>query len=280
MINIDKHDSKSRIAVIGLQTMNFIRIIIFLAVISPFMAILSGCYNDAFLDAIHEEEDFISPFDVVIDESSSWRTSYFPISDTGRSEVVQDGDDASYLNIPAAHSFTERNISNGSDTDDIVDDNVTGLTWLKCTVTGRNLVDTNDNCTGANVKLSWSHANETCSNLDYAGYDDWRVPTINELFSILDFDHWPLIVTVTPVFPDNENAQFSGYWSSTSRLFVEFNEDYESYDVNDYAWILYFQGGGAWGINIIDMKEKQVYDGDTGITTEEKQFVRCVRGSR
>jgi hypothetical protein len=265
--------------------MNFIRIIIFLAVITPFMSVLSGCYNDALLDAVKEEEDFIAPFDVEVAESDSWRTSYFTISDTGRTGAVLDGDDASFINMPHERNFSERHIVNGgsngddTDTDDVVDDNVTGLTWLKCTVMNRNLADNKDDCSGANNTLSWSHANETCANLDYAGYDDWRVPTITELFTILDFDHWPLIDTAE-FFIDNESAAYMGYWSSTSKLFVEFNSNYESYDVNDYAWIIYFGGGGVWGVNIVDLKEKIVYDEDTGTTTIEKQFVRCVRGRR
>jgi hypothetical protein len=250
--------------------MNFLKKLIFLAAIVPLMSALSGCNSDS------SKEDFIAPFDVTVEESEGWRTNYFPLSDTERSVVVQEGDDASYIDIPAGHSFTERNIYNGTDTDDIVDDNVTGLTWLKCTVTGRNFADTDDGCSGANVKLSWSHASETCSSLVYAGFDDWRIPTITELFTLLDFDHWPL---VTPV-PDNENAQFSGYWSSTSRVFIEFNENYGSFDVRDYGWIMFFGGGGVWGVNIVDMKEKLAYDEDTGTTTIELQFVRCVRGGR
>lgn len=266
--------------------MKFIKIIILLTAITPFMFILSGCSGDAFLDAMKEEEDFIAPFDVVIQDSDSWRTSYSNLSDTGRSEIVLNGDDASFVDIPAAVSFTERNVANGgsagddTDTDDIVDDNVTGLTWIKCTIPGRNLIDTNDDCSAINAKLSWSHANETCSNLIYGGYDDWRVPTVTELFSILNFNNWPLINIATSLFSDNENSPHNGYWTSTSKLFVEFNANYESFDVNDYAWIIFFGGGGVWGVNIVDIKEKLVHDEDTGITTIEMQYTRCVRGVR
>lgn len=248
------------------------------------MLFLSGCYDDAFLDAMKAEEDFIEPFDVVLSEGDSLRTVYFSVSDTGRSEVVVEGDDASYVDIPAAPNFSEITTDNGSnngddrDTDDVIYDNVTGLTWLKCTVTGRNSTDTRDNCSGPNEKLSWSHAFETCSNLNYAGYDDWRLPTISELFTILYFDNWPLVKSSPSVFPDMEVSVNSGYWSSTSKLFIEFASGYESYDVNDYAWIIFFGGGGVYGVNILDLKEKVVHNEDTGDTVIEKQYVRCVRG--
>ncbi len=256
--------------------MAFFRIIFFLLIFTPAMISLSGCYDDAFLEAMNEEIDFIAPFDVVLSEGDSFRTTYFAISDTGRSEVVQAGDDASYIDIPKAANFTVQN--NIDANDDVVTDNVTGLTWLKCTVTGRNTADTADDCAGTNTKLSWSYASETCSNLDYAGYDDWRLPTYSELFSILDFNHWPLVYST--YFPDIEVTVGDGYWTSTSKLFVEFDSSYESYDVSDYAWIIFFNGGGVYGVNIADLKEKTVYDEDTDTTVSEKQFVRCVRDGR
>jgi hypothetical protein len=197
LINIDKHDSKSRIAVIGLQTMNFIRIIIFLAVISPFMAILSGCYNDAFLDAIHEEEDFIAPFDVVQSDEESKRTTYFSITDSGSITSITNGDDGSYNNTPRAVNLEVMDNVNG-DGDDIVVDHVTGLTWTKCTATAYGTMDTDDNCSGSETDrlddpalIEWSKAAATCKNLTYAGHKDWRLPRVPELLTVVDYGKHP-----------------------------------------------------------------------------------------
>jgi len=250
----------------------FITVLIFLS----FLINVSGCYDDSFLDALQEEEDFVAPFDIVLNDDEASRTTFFPISDTGRSEVVLSGDDASYQDIPTAPRFKSFNNYNSTN-DDIVLDEVTGLMWLKCTVVDKNVADTDDNCGGTNTKLSWSQASETCSKLNYAGYDDWKLPTLSELFTILNFDNWPLVYS--EYFPDTEVTVNEGYWTTTSKIFIK-SSDYESYDITDYGWIVFFKGGGVFGVNVSDIKEKVKYDEETGVATVEKQFVRCVRGRR
>ena len=251
----------------------FITVLIFLS----FLINVSGCYDDSFLDALQEEEDFVAPFDIVLNDDEASRTTFFPISDTGRSEVVLSGDDASYQNIPTAPRFTIFDNYNSTN-DDVVLDEVTGLMWLKCTVVDKNVADTDNNCSGINKKLSWSQASETCSNLSYGGYDDWKLPTVNELLTILNFDNWPLVYS--EYFPDTEVTVNEGYWTTTSKIFIEYSSNYESYDITDWGWIVFFQGGGVFGVNVSDIKEKVKYNEETGETTVEKQFVRCVRGRR
>lgn len=52
----------------------------------------------------------------------------------------------------------------------------TGLIWQD---------DYSDN--GGNIKMSsWNNAISYCNNLDALGYDDWRLPNVNELVSITD----------------------------------------------------------------------------------------------
>lgn len=196
MINIDKHDSKSRNAVIGLHTMNFIKIIIFLAVISPFMAILSGCGGDAFLDAIYEELDFIKPFDVVISTEESKRTTYFPIADTGSTISIAAGDDGSYNDKPKAVNLVVEPDIDGAE--NVVHDRVTGLYWTRCTAKGIESMDSTYNCTESVTSklddpalISWSKAVDTCKNLTYAGHKDWRLPRVPELLTIVDYGKHP-----------------------------------------------------------------------------------------
>jgi len=71
-------------------------------------------------------------------------------------------------------SFTD----NGDDT---ITDNNSGLMWLQ------HIADTNDNG-GIDLEdtLTWKDALAWCENLSFAGYDDWRMPNIKELFSIID----------------------------------------------------------------------------------------------
>jgi hypothetical protein len=260
--------------------MNFLRIIIFLAVLTPFMSVLSGCYNDAFLDAIHEEEDFISPFDVIINDNDTTRIVYFDISDTGNTTSMREGDDASYTDTPAARSFSERLNANAT-TGDVVDDNVTALTWTKCTSDNFKSMKTDDNCAGTGVEQTWNDAYTTCDTLVYAGYSDWRLPTVSELFTLLYFGGSSYADTA--VFPDTEINPVAlpavhqpAYWTSTSKLFFSSG----SFSVTDYGWVVYFKGGGFFNLLITNYVEKLHYDSGSGTTTPGMGFVRCVRGGQ
>lgn len=285
--------------------MNFIKIIIFLAVISPFMAILSGCYNDAFLDAIHEEEDFIAPFDVVLSDDQSIRIVNFKVSDSGITQTMKDGDDAFYTDVPEIISLTVMDNVYGND--DIVVDNVTGLIWTKCTATTENTMDVNDGCTGALTadKMEWQKAVSTCEALNtkydpdaipdngdetgYGGYEDWRLPRLPELLSILNYDVG-LTIPQDPavdinIFPNTRAALNEGYWTYTSKLFID-----DFGNTADWGWIVFFniyhpesRYVKFWGAdvelpNITDFRIKVGYDEDTSTYVPELQFVRCVRG--
>ena len=82
------------------------------------------------------------------------------------------GQDADYTGVEA--SFTD----NGDGT---VGDNMTGLTWQQVP---------------ASEKMSWEEAGVYCENLELGGYDDWRLPTVKELFAIGDFETgWPFLDT-------------------------------------------------------------------------------------
>jgi len=82
------------------------------------------------------------------------------------------GQGAQYTgNVP---SYTD----NGDGT---VTDNVTGLVWAQ------ELSDSS---------MPWSEASSYCESLELAGYDDWRLPTVKELWSIRDFSRgWPWVDT-------------------------------------------------------------------------------------
>ena len=63
-------------------------------------------------------------------------------------------------------------------------DNVTGLTWTQSPdLNGDGVIDVND-------KLSFDEAQDypdTLNARNYGGYSDWRLPTIKEIYSLMDF---------------------------------------------------------------------------------------------
>jgi hypothetical protein len=119
--------------------------------------------------------------------------------------------------------------------DGTVSDSTTKLMWQD---------DYSDN--GGNIKkATWEEAIKYCEDSKLAGYNDWRLPNIRELISIVDDTKYnPAIDTSAFV-----NTTSGLYWSSTTYAYN-----------HDYAWIVYFWYGYDYG-------------GNKGYST----FVRCVR---
>lgn len=67
-----------------------------------------------------------------------------------------------------------------------------------------------DDCSVKTVKKNWNDAFEYCAKLDFAGYSDWSLPSIDNLFLIVNSKVSPSIVGVF------KNYAFDDwYWSST-----------------------------------------------------------------
>lgn len=81
---------------------------------------------------------------------------------------------------------------------EIVEDTVHNLIWTK---------DENS------VLSSWESALDHCQNLEYGGYDDWRLPSINELASLIDYSQ----KDPASLFPGISSTYF---WSSTSSSYI------------------------------------------------------------
>jgi hypothetical protein len=117
---------------------------------------------------------------------------------------------------------------------EVFKDNNTGLIWQ-------------DNSDVQDIKRDWNRVKAYCTNLTLYDNNDWRLPTIKELQSIVD------IKKANPAIKDgivNVNAEI--YWSSTPDVSNSLN-----------AWLIYFSNGEiSWG------------------NKSDAHYVRCVRSTR
>ena len=97
-----------------------------------------------------------------------------------------------------------RFVDNGDGT---VTDTCTRLMWQK------NMGDTNENgtLTFLDDRVSWCGALGYCHDLVLAGHNDWRLPNIRELQSIIDYGRF--FPATDPLFLGIDDTS---YWSSTS----------------------------------------------------------------
>ena len=89
---------------------------------------------------------------------------------TGQTNSYLDGDDGEWqkgISWPVPR-FT---IGTGTDGTNLVTDNMTGLMWAR-----------NANMWG---NISWTNAITNCNSLVYGGHDDWRLPNLKELYSLI-----------------------------------------------------------------------------------------------
>jgi hypothetical protein len=120
-------------------------------------------------------------------------------------------------------------IDNGDGT---VSDTDTGLMWQKDTAPGI---------------YTWEQSLHYCDTLSHAGYSDWRLPNVNELQSIVDYDRYD--PSIDPVF---NYSLMTCPWSSTTHAEWPHN-----------AWLVCFGDGN---LNIFNKSD----NGD----------VRAVRGGK
>lgn len=76
---------------------------------------------------------------------------------------------------------------------------------------------------------TWENAINFCENLNFAGHEDWRLPNINEFYTVVDF------TKSNPVINNRfKNIKSLKYWSNTSY----------KYDLSQ-AWFIDFTNGSS-----------------------------------
>jgi len=129
--------------------------------------------------------------------------------------------------------------------DGTITDTRTGLMWKRCSE-GQSW--TGFTCNGYGSTHTWGEALQLTAAASDAGYNDWRLPNINELESLVEYCA-SLPAINSDVFP---NTPSSGFWSASP-----------------YAGYL----DGAWGVDF--------YVGVSGYGSRgSNKWVRAVRGGQ
>ena len=119
-------------------------------------------------------------------------------------------------NIPAS-TPDARFINHGNGT---LTDKQTGLMWKQC-LEGQN----GGQCAGKANPLSWDgavNAAQTANNAHYAGYSDWRLPTVDELVSVIERQCSNPAVNLS-IFPSTPaHSVWTGNRSSANAWSVDF----------------------------------------------------------
>ncbi len=109
---------------------------------------------------------------------------------------AQDKSDSGYIRAVRGEIFCPSNnfTDNGDDT---ITDYSTGLMWQQVVPA---------------IEMDWEAALNYCEDLSLAGYDDWRLPNINELVSILNYSYDNAFIDTTYFIYNPNNLNL---WSST-----------------------------------------------------------------
>ena len=169
---------------------------------------------------------------------------------SGTSSTVGSTARSNYVRLVSSSAAVESHFSDYSDNrytdhgDGTISDARTGLMWMQCsygqTYDGG---DTNGDgfiCEGSPTFGSWQQAFSwaAASNTSEAyGYNDWRLPNVKELGSIVDFSkHTPAINS--SIFPSTSTGS---YWTSTPSKVLDGNSNDDtqsasiSFQAGDYG---------------------------------------------
>lgn len=103
-----------------------------------------------------------------------------------------------------------------------------------------------DDKTSKTIKKNWQGAIKHCENLKFTGFNDWRLPTITELKSIVDYTK-----ENQAIIDGFKNVTAGHYWSSSLHV-----------SDSTCAWYVPFN-----------------YGDDYGVVNSNPGLVRCVRDS-
>jgi hypothetical protein len=136
--------------------------------------------------------------------------------------IVPEKTDAAQVLVPL-----RKGVRFADNQDGTVTDTITGLMWIK-----------NGWRMDFFSALTWQDAMERCDNFRHAGYDDWRLPTIEEWKSVIDANkECPALVEPNPF----ENIiVHMPYWSKSQFVYGPEHTCNTACPIHAYTVMLYF----------------------------------------
>lgn len=241
------------------------------------MLLFAGCTVAAGADAAADTEAVLQPegtaaqkdMDLTVEDANeiekqlladagySAASGGYPVVDTGQTSFYGDSGEVRtqregdiYFGQDADYSGNQPSYTDNGD--GTVTDNVTGLMWQQ----------------DPGEKTTWEEAAENLETFKLAGYDDWRLPTIKELYSLIRF---------TGVTGRNEEDS-TPYIDTDYFEFTYGDETGERYIDSQYATSTIYEsdtmGGNAtmFGVNFADGRIK-------GYPIDKEFYVMYVRGN-
>lgn len=211
-------------------------------------------------------------------------TITFPIVDTNQGLTY---DNFNQITPPASGEafygqdaqYTGNKPSYTDNGDGTITDNITGLTWTQELST---------------YSMPWSEASEYCESLTTGDKNDWRLPTVKELWSLRDYSQgWPWVDTdYFHLVGDGTDLAQHHSWSSNRYLVKsEFqNQQLEgdpSFIVNDWTghikamsgsrFVRAVRGRNTYGINnFVDNSDGTVTDKATGLMWSQEDNGKAI----
>ncbi|QJB55869.1 DUF1566 domain-containing protein [Pseudodesulfovibrio sp. zrk46] len=148
-----------------------------------------------------------------------------------------------------------RYLDNGDGT---VTDLVTGLMWVR----------------ERGMKMSWNAAVDGAKECRVGGYDDWRAPTIKELYSLINFNGWGQ-PTEQNAIPYLDTRYFDFEYGDTRR--GERLIDCQDWSATQYVSTTMGGSATAFGVNFADGRIKGYPINGRG--KQGRKYMRYVRGN-
>lgn len=143
--------------------------------------------------------------------------------------------------------------------DGTVSDRVTGLIWVQA----------------RGEKMSWMDAMNGAKTCRVGGYEDWRAPTIKELYSLIQFAGQCMATTGSKPFLDTK--YFGFVYGDPAR--GERMIDCQDWSATEYIGTTMNGNATVFGVNFADGRIKGYPKFDPRTRSPHKLFIRYVRGN-